>query len=188
MNWQTVEQANGQNAQMNGTITEFCGEGINEKSGKPWKKVKVTDGNKIHNVTLRGDTLPGPDALDKPSSFTLATYQGTYQNKQYTGYSGFWNGLAQGQPAPQGFSQSAQKLGNKKQEPDWDKIAEGKVRCNVVCSGIQSGQLECKTPAAVDYWTDFVMRHEEIQPESPDGPDYLPEDTTDYSQEPDWMK
>ena len=128
MNWQTVESANGQNVQMTGTITEICGEGVNENSGKPWKKVKVTDGSKLHNVTLRGDTLPGPDALNKPSSFTLATYQGTYQGKQYIGYSGFWNGVAQGTPqvTPQGQSilHGSMQLahGNKvdKKEPDWD--------------------------------------------------------------------
>ena len=174
MNWQTVEQANGQNVPMNGTITEICGEGVNEKSGKPWKKVKVNDGTKIHNVTLRGDTLPGPDALNKLSSFTLATYQGTYQNKAYTGYSGFWNGVAQGQPQ-QPQQQSYHPV--EKKEPDWDKIAEGKVRSIVVCAGIQSGQLKCATPAAVDYWTDFVMNHDDIRQEMD------PADT-----EPDWMQ
>ena len=125
MNWQTVESANGQNVQMTGTITEICGEGVNENSGKPWKKVKVTDGSKLHNVTLRGDTLPGPDALNKPSSFTLATYQGTYQGKQYIGYSGFWNGVTQGTPAPQGFPMPPQTAPQStpqqaKKEPDWD--------------------------------------------------------------------
>lgn len=85
---------------MVGEITEFMGEGITESSGKPWKKVKVKDTTgALHNVMLRG-TLPDVTVKNQNSNFSIACYTGTYQNKPYTGYSGFWNGILEGPQEP----------------------------------------------------------------------------------------
>lgn len=43
------------------------------------------------------------------------------------------------------------------QGPDWDAIAEGKVRCNILSAAIQSGQIICKTKEDVVKYTAFVM-------------------------------
>jgi hypothetical protein len=103
---------------MFGIITEFCGEGVNPSSGKPWKKVKIRDdGNTMHNVTLRG-TLPPVTVQGQRAQFSLGTYQGTHEGQPYTGYSGFWNSNSQQAPpvqspppqrAPQGPPQPAQQ-------------------------------------------------------------------------------
>ena len=42
-------------------------------------------------------------------------------------------------PPPEPSPQNAQDPENK---PDWDKIAEGKTRCAVVCAMIQAGELK----------------------------------------------
>lgn len=33
---------------------------------------------------------------------------------------------------------------------DWDKIAKGKTRCNIVCAMITNGQIDVKNPAGID--------------------------------------
>jgi len=105
MNFQAVQQANGQMVTMFGTIVEFKGEGVNPKSQKPYKKVAITDDSGVkHNVTLRGN-LPDPSLLNQRAQFSLDSYQGNYQGQPYTGYSGFWNNQAQ--VAPQGQTSGA---------------------------------------------------------------------------------
>lgn len=47
--------------------------------------------------------------------------------------------------------------GQKKPEPDWDAIAEGKVRHGIVAAGIQSGQLTCANSLDVLTWTEFII-------------------------------
>ena len=128
MNFQQVQQANGQNVTMFGAITEFKGEGINPNSGKPFKKVTIVDANnEKHTVTLRG-TLPDLSIQGQRTQFDISTYSGNYQGQPYTGYSGFWKSTAQvnQQPQPtapqqaqQGPSQPAQKP-NDTQKVDWD--------------------------------------------------------------------
>jgi hypothetical protein len=108
MNFATVKQANGQNVNMPGKIVEFKGEGINQTSGKPWKKVNIIDdNNEKHQVTLRG-TLPGPEMTEQRGEFAISTFQGNSpQHGAYQGFSGFWNSDAQVQP-PQ-YSQAPQQ-------------------------------------------------------------------------------
>lgn len=85
---------------------------------------------------------------------------------------------AQGQPggtAPQ--TGNTPPLGNqgppaapqKAQGPDWDKIADGKVKCNVVCAAIQSGQFACKTIQDAQKYTDYIMGRD-TQPQTQSGP------------------
>lgn len=46
---------------------------------------------------------------------------------------------------------------DRQDKPDWDKIAEGKVRHGVICAGIQSGQLVCTSEQNATAWVDFIM-------------------------------
>lgn len=117
MNFQQVEQANGNNIIMFGTITEFVGEGINPASQKAWKKAKITDDTgKVHQVTLRG-TLPTVALIGQRAQFSIGTYQGTYQGQPYTGYSGFWNDKAQIAPPrpPEGVSVAAESTNDQRE-------------------------------------------------------------------------
>lgn len=76
-------------------------------------------------------------------------------NTQYNNQSGGQQSQGeQGQgsaPPRQNASQNAQD------KPDWDKIAEGKVRHGIVCAAIQSGQMPCKNPEDVKAYVDLVM-------------------------------
>ncbi len=111
MNFTAVKQANGQNVNMPGKIVEIKGEGVNQGSGKPWKKVNIVDdNNEKHQVTLRG-TLPGPQMIEQRAEFAISTFQGNSpQHGAYQGFSGFWNSDAQVQP-PQ-YSQAPPQQGN----------------------------------------------------------------------------
>lgn len=204
MNFQVVEQANGQNVDMIGTITEFIGEGINQKSGKPWKKCKIRDEKGVlHNVTLRG-TLPTVALINQKASFQLASFKGIYQNNPYTGYSGFWNdrmqidpnanysyaqqparNMPQASPQPQQATNSQQGVQNTgRKEPDWEAISEGKVRHGVVCAAIQNGQIACNCEQMVLYWTDFIMTGKIKHSITEEEPDDLPEGFGEEQQAP----
>jgi len=100
MNFAAVKQGNGQNVNMPGKIVEIKGEGVNQNSGKPWKKVNIMDdNNEKHQVTLRGN-LPGPEMIEQRADFAISTFQGNSpQHGTYQGFSGFWNNTAQVQPA-----------------------------------------------------------------------------------------
>lgn len=43
------------------------------------------------------------------------------------------------------------------EQPDWDKIAEGKCKCAVICAAIQGGQMTCKNNAEVQAHVDYMM-------------------------------
>lgn len=126
-NFSAVEAGNGNLVIMFGVITEFSGEGVNPKSGKPWKKAKIRDDAGItHSVTLRGE-LPLVTILNQRCEFSISTFKGTYQGQPYTGYSGFWQNQAQVKPQAQQNAQQAsqptpQAAGQAidKKEVDWD--------------------------------------------------------------------
>ncbi len=56
-----------------------------------------------------------------------------------------------------GQQQPPQQRQAPQDKPDWDKIAEGKVRHGIVCAAIQSGQVVCADEQAVDAWVEYVM-------------------------------
>lgn len=184
MNFQVVEQANGQNVDMIGTITEFIGEGINQKSGKPWKKCKIRDEKGVlHNVTLRG-TLPTVALINQKASFQLASFKGIYQNNPYTGYSGFWNdrmqidpnanysyaqqparNMPQASPQPQQATNSPQGVQNTPQDKDSSicRQTAGKVVGQILSThGFDNGKdlvttvLELAIPLAKWFETGIV--------------------------------
>jgi len=184
MNFQAVQQANGQMITMFGTIVEFKGEGVNPKSQKPYKKVAITDDSGVkHNVTLRGN-LPDPSLLNQRAQFSLNSYQGNHQGQPYTGYSGFWNNQAQvapqGQPSgaaqgsltytpvnqPQGQQQPPQQAYTPPVKPasrDYDKENRGKCRFGFYQAAITMGmtpvQLVADMPTlnAIEKLVDFSM-------------------------------
>jgi hypothetical protein len=54
-------------------------------------------------------------------------------------------------------TQPPQQHGQNGKGPDWDAIAEGKVRHGIVCAAIQSGQINITGIDDIKTWTDFVM-------------------------------
>jgi hypothetical protein len=85
-------------------------------------------------------------------------------------------------PQPTGLPPQ-QPAAQQKQGPDWDKIAEGKVLCNVVCAAIQSNQMPCPDTETAQQWTDIIMGKRKslgapVSGASPamSGSDELPED------------
>ncbi len=161
MNFQTVEQANGNKVSMLGTLTEVGGVTFttNQKE-KCLCKIR-DDVGVLHNVHIHkgNGQLPMPAQLNQRLAFTLSTFQGSHDNKPYTGYSGFWNDKASvaqpSQPAPQ--QALPQPHQSKKSEPDWDAIALGKVRHGVVCAAIQSGQIKVANEMQCDEWVQYII-------------------------------
>ena len=127
-------------ASMLATFGEGTGQISFNQNQKQECKCKLTDdAGETHNVILRGNTLPDAQWLGRRGSFLISAYQGNYQGKPYTGYSGFWNNNAQvaQQPVsatpqpPQGYPPpqtpnptpppaTAPQAANAKPETDWN--------------------------------------------------------------------
>jgi len=200
MNFQQVQQANGQNVIIFGTIVEFKGQGVNPKSNKPYMKVSVLDDTGVKkNVTLRG-ALPTMNMINQRVQFNLRSYQGTYQGQPYTGYSGFWYNRAtvnQGQPqmppqaaqaapqqptytpVPQTTPQSTYTPPKKR---DYDKENRGKCRFGfyqaMLSSGVKPADIisNLMTLSAVEKLVRFSM--EGIDKDKP-MPEPSPQPTAD---------
>ena len=161
MNFQQVKEQydkdQGQNkAKIKALLVEIKGQGFTSNQ-KPYMEVDIQDQNQEkHKVRLYGDKFPTVQGVNYWHLFSISKFIGNHpQHGQYESYSGFYEGPAQ---HPRGFHQPLSKPNpQKKQEPDWDKIAEGKVLCNVVCSAIQSGQIQVITEQDAKKWTDFIM-------------------------------
>ena len=171
MNFQAIEQANGNDVTINAIATALGNTEYTKQKGTPFMKCKLTDANGItKDVTIwqgKGHPIPG-----SMQGQTLSFNLNCKVSGQYTNYGGFWNASAQVQPIapPQAAQGSQQAAGtpnarNKADgQPDWDAIAEGKVRHGIVCAYIQGGrdpEIE-----SVKYWTYFVMYGYE-QPQQP---------------------
>lgn len=169
MNFQAVEQANGKQVTIFGTFIEIGGaQYTHNQKAKVLCKIRDTVGTirKIHIYQGTGQ-LPQPENLNQRHQFTLSTFQGSYQGKPYTGYSGFWNSSAQvNQNTPQSNPQAPQNVRQAtnyqqpapqqgKKEPNWDAIAKGKVRCAVLCGMLQGG-ISVDYPEVLAH-TRFIM-------------------------------
>jgi len=156
MNFQAVEQANGNKVTIFGTFTEIGGvQYTPQQKAKAICKIRDTTGieHKVHIYQGIGE-LPTPQNLNQRCQFTISTFQGNYKGQPYIGYSGFWNSNAQVAPhntqqAPQATN-SPQSAPQGKKDPDWDAIAEGKVRHGILCAMLSGG-------ISVDY--EEVLRH-----------------------------
>ena len=86
-------------------------------------------------------------------------------------------------PQYAGQGQAPQAGQGGKPKVDWDKIARGKVLCNIVCAGIQSGQIVVTDKTAAEQWMEFIMGTQDVQPQPAPQQQQPPvQDTTDYSQ------
>lgn len=138
MNFQQVEQGNGNLVQMFGTFTEIGGlQYTPQQKAKAVCKIR-DDAGVIHNVHIyQGNgQLPQPAQSNQRCQFNLSTFQGTYKNKPYTGYSGFWQGDVQvnqstPQQPPQTPSQAPQST-NSTKDVDWDAKDLRNARMNGV--------------------------------------------------------
>jgi hypothetical protein len=77
---------------------------------------------------------------------------------------GYWSGSLSNtfggqQSTPQTQQNAPQQAQDK---PDWDKIAEGKVMCNVICSAIQSNQMQCTDMNDAKMYTDLIMGKKDV--------------------------
>ena len=125
--------------------------------GYDQKKVKIWEGR---------NGLPLEDKNQNEwLTFSLSARAGTgkWKNNKYLG--GFWDSSAaiidsppQAQQAPQNAPQStnrAKPAPQAKKEPDWDAIAEGKVRHGVVCAFIAAGKKP--TIEDIEYWVNYII-------------------------------
>jgi len=162
MNWKTVEAlpTGDEKAVMFGTLKEHKGGGMTANN-KPFAKVSITDETGVtKNCKLYG-TLPVVTDVGKRLQFTVGWYDYTYQGKSGRAFSGFWNDKAVvNHSAPRAKPEPTYQKAEDK--PDWDKIAEGKVLHGIICSAIQSGQMECKTLNDVRSYLDLIMGRIEL--------------------------
>jgi len=167
MNFQIVDQNNGNMVDMFGTFMEIGGVFYTENQ-KAKAICKIADDNGvIHKVHLHkgnGD-LPGVSFLQQRHAFSISTFQGNYQGLPYKGYSGFWKSKNKVNQQPQSIppqptqapQQTAGPPKNNKQ-PDWDAIAEGKVRHGLVCAYIQSPrEFTMATLGEIEDWKTYIM-------------------------------
>lgn len=127
-------------------------------------------GNQYQNITIQ--TQAGPMIGRKGSKTPYGTHdinrQVSWECEQKTNSRGQYNQFKipqdpkYAQPAPSQPQQGAQQplpqpnARNKANgQPDWDAIAEGKVRCNVICAIMSAGS----DPDAVyvNKWVKYIM-------------------------------
>lgn len=60
-------------------------------------------------------------------------------------------------PQYSGGGQQGRGQGGSKKDVDWDKIAEGKVLCNMISAAITSGQIKCPDIRTAQYLTNVIM-------------------------------
>lgn len=158
MNFQAVEQANGNDVTINAIATALGATEYTTQKGTPFMKCKLTDANgRMEDVTIwqgKGHPIPG-----SMQGQTLSFNLNCKVNGKYTNYGGFWNAAAQTQPIqpqaqPQG-QQAPQQPAQRPNVPQKDDRAEGMVRHGVVCAYISAG-VEPEVPQ-VQYWTEFIM-------------------------------
>lgn len=154
MNFQIVEQNNGNLVQMFGVFTDIGGlQYTPQRKAKAICKIR-DDTNVEHTVHIyqgKGQ-LPGPEHFNQRCQFTLSTFQGNYQGKSYTGYSGFWNSDAQINQQPRNIEpnqrtsvpqQTTSPIAKK--EVDWD----AKDRQNARMNGLNNATSMLTTLATI---------------------------------------
>lgn len=127
-----------------------------ESNGKPydfWSQfIVVQDDTGDIGVNLSMDNDNGVKNGDTAeiTKATLSSYKSNGETKLVL------KGRLADTPHPKSPQNKPQSTNGKK-EPDWDAIAEGKVRHGVVCAAIQSGQVEAKNEMEIKRWVAFIM-------------------------------
>ena len=163
MSFEQVRAGNGNLITMKAILSEIKGRKVNTK-GNPFMSAKLQDASgESHSVTINTgkNQLPPDDALNKVCIWALSTYQDKQSGD--TRYSGFFNGISPQQQAGQP-AQTAQATPQFRPQPQYktadghdDKKVEGMVLHGVICSAIQSGQMECKTLNDVRSYLELIM-------------------------------
>ena len=162
MNFKAVREANGDNLIMSAIANRI--DGITHiPSGTPKQDCKFTDASgEQQSVTIwQGNGQPLPE--DKVGQ-TLSISISCKTKGNRTNYGGFWNSTAQVAPLSILPTQGSQNAAGS-DKPDWDAIAEGKVRHGLVCAGIASSQLICTDIYALERWKAYIMTGKGVQPE-----------------------
>lgn len=144
------------------TVREVKEKEFSQTSGKPFQRIQLDDGELQRQVKIfigTGSPLTQVH-IGQKLQFSISGYVSTFDNKAYL--SGFWNSQAAPQQAPQTPRQgrpAPPQQPNSKKDVDWDGIARGKVRCNVVCAFIQKyGGRDQEIPISIiEYWVDYIM-------------------------------
>jgi len=152
VNFQAVDQANGKNVTIWATLTEHLG--VTQKDGKLKLKCKLKDDDGVlHSVHVHkgNGELPSVEHLNQRMEFNLSTFQGKYDNKPYTGYSGFWShGATKGsQSTPQKPPQPAQRPNAPKQGSN-----DVEIRKSVVCAYLCTGTKPLVEN--IEYWIKYI--------------------------------
>ncbi len=79
-----------------------------------------------------------------------------------------YNPPPQAAPPQQTFQQQIEE------KPDWDEIARGKVRCNLVCAAIDAGQMNARNHAECDSHMDYIFTGNTGTTGGGPNPDYNP--------------
>ena len=110
-------------------------------------KVKTKPNGQYLNISGYPEKAAAPPQQAPQPSYTPPP-QAPPQQQAYT-------------PPPQAPSPQQQQAFNQQIEqpaqPDWDEIARGKVRCNLVCAAIDSGQLDASNLNVVDSYMDYIF-------------------------------
>jgi len=143
------------------------------QKGTPCQKCQLLDqtGQQSECTIWMGRTGTALADMHLNQWLTFNLSASNYRNKMQ--YSGFWQMEApviktQNDPkAP--VNPVARTIAK---EPDWDAIAEGKVRHGVVCAFIQAGKFDVDI-SIVDYWVRYIIDGT-VQAEEPVSPEVCP--------------
>lgn len=178
------QQANGERTVIPAVLLQILETGKTAK-GKPVQTLLLgehpLDGEQ-HKINFYPGNHPllKLEEMNKVFSFLMwAEKRGKFQNVYVKAF------LDNPEPIATAEAEKArEELGNhfdkeKKEEVDWDAIAEGKVRCNVLCAGIESEQIKIIGIPDILYWTEFVMTGKAPLPpqKNPESLNYSGKDT-----------
>ena len=178
MNFQEVLNANGEKRVVIGTLKEIKGEGLTQNQ-KPFKKVSVIDNTgATKNVKIYGENLPGPAQIGQTLTFSISTYDYTYEGQLGKAFSGFWNSTSPAPPQPQ--QQSYQQPQAPQARPQATTDKDRLIVTQVVYKALHEGSTFSE--ALLKEGVDMIFRVAENKPaqQAPLQTQPLPQDTTDY--------
>ncbi len=153
MNFQAVDQANGENVTMWATMTSWEGIAFTPNQAK-YLMCKLTDDNGVDHkcrIYEGKGALPGQEHLNKRMEFSIGSYQGNYKGNPYTGYSGFWSHGAVNKPqdSPQSPQSPAQPT-----NPPQQGNNDVDIRKCIVCAHIAANIKPLVEN--IEYWMEYI--------------------------------
>lgn len=132
---------------LTGTITRVEPPDFSDKYGNQYQNIYIDAGN---------GELKGRIGCKKPYTQESIGSQGQWECEQASSPQGQYNKLKKHFDQPYQGQQSTRQRGTD-DKPDWDAIAEGKVRHGVVCAAIQSGQVKVENIQDIEYWKNYII-------------------------------